>query len=817
MKKISMTKRVIAFALSILMAFSAVSVAVVEPLAAGEHQHIFDAKWEIAVAPTCVAEGSRYRQCTVDGCTYRVYDTIPININNHNYQQTEVKIQATCKVTGIEIYTCLWCEKETYKYIEKLPHTFDEDKWQITTTAKCNKPGREKNDCTVCGSRIAREYTVEHDVDDSKILVYEAPTCKTKGVICYDCRTCTDLVKVEVEVDADNHVFTENPFDISGLTCKTDGIGKVVCKECGVTKTVTVGKENAHSYLEWTVKTPLPADADCMTSGAVGVRVRYCDICNTNTAMESFYPQHKLATGYSTRLSTCMKSGYNRGDCLICMETGVDVTLPIDEDAHLWKEVVLEEATCANKGRLLRICTLNDGHVDEVDIPKLEHTVTDNWLVIEPTCTEEGCRINNCTECGEVYEIIPIDSEAHVFADDVVWVQDPQNKPTCFSEGEEMAMCQKCFKTIRRPVPKHYNTRIVYSYTAPTCFTEGKIEYACTACSSGQVLSDILPIDPDAHVKRTVKSPVILPTCYSAGLRAYDCIYCDYYFAGEDDGAEAIETTAHTMSGWEITKRPTCEENGVKTRKCTNENCNHTESRVMSATHNFTTWRVLVEATCSQQGTRSRNCYTCNTTEYDTYMGTHAPGVWEFVDSSQNCTTGGKVRLKCSICSKYYDEKTVAAGEHVELNLLEKVYKHNETSCYSEVYECTVCKVQVKNILPHMWMETQAAIAPDCVTAGITEAKYCPICFYDSPAKIIEPLGHNFKYDDNGTKYCTRCNIYDVELEDGSRAECTHFCHNNGIVTKVLAKILAFFWKILGINQTCECGAPHYVIEEKVK
>ena len=151
MKKFIITKKVVAFVLSILLIFSTASVAMVEPLAVGEHQHQFDPKWEIAVKATCVQVGTRYRECKVDGCTYRVYESIPTDINNHNYQQTEVKIQATCKVMGVESYTCLWCGAESVKYVEKLAHTFDEDKWQITTKAKCNKPGREKNDCTALG------------------------------------------------------------------------------------------------------------------------------------------------------------------------------------------------------------------------------------------------------------------------------------------------------------------------------------------------------------------------------------------------------------------------------------------------------------------------------------------------------------------------------------------------------------------------------------------------------------------------------------------------------------------------------------------
>lgn len=806
MKKSRITRRIITFAISILMLFSVASVIMVESLAVGPHQHQFGTEWTTVTESTCKQEGLRYKSCTVSGCTYKKEEIIPINKSAHSYQQKSINIQVTCEVTGVETYACLWCGKECTKLVEKLPHTFNEDKWAVIKKASCADPGRERNYCTVCEAKVIREIVVEHDPEDEVVVRIE-PTCTTEGVECFNCKNCSTLVKKPVPVVAENHVFTENPFDITGLTCKKDGKGKVVCKDCGLIKEVTVSKSTAHNYLEWTIVTPLPEDANCATSGALGSRVRYCDVCKTNTAMEAFAPEHTLAKGYTTRLSTCIKEGYNRGDCIICMETNVTVKLPIDEDAHLWDEIVLKEATCEEEGELLKICSLNDGHVVREVIPKLEHSVTNNWEVIEPNCVEPGFRYNWCISCDSyVTEEIPVDKDAHVFAEDVVWVQDPDNKPTCYSEGAEVAMCQKCFKLISRSVPKHYNTRVVYSYTAPTCHTEGRIEYACTACSTGQVVSEIIPIDPDAHVKSSRKNPVKLPDCHSEGLMAYTCIFQDYVYEGEEDEPESVDPTPHTVSDWVVTVKPTCKTTGLKVRKCVNEGCNHEESRVMAAAHNFTTWRIVEEATCQKLGKRERYCYTCKETEVETYIGTHQQGEWVFADANADCKTGGKAYLKCTECGRSYDEKIVKAGEHVELVFDNKSYSHNEISCYSEQYKCVKCDAVITNFLPHMWMQTQAPIEPDCETPGLTEAKYCPICYYNSPAKPVEPLGHSFKYDDEGTKYCTNCNLYYVE---GGKA-CRHFCHNNGTIMKIITKILVFFWKFLGINQECECGMLHY-------
>lgn len=47
-----------------------------------------------------------------------------------------------------------------------------------------------------------------------------------------------------------------------------------------------------------------------------------------------------------------------------------------------------------------------------------------------------------------------------------------------------------------------------------------------------------------------------------------------------------------------------------------------------------------------------------------------------------------------------------------------------------------------------------------------------------------------------------------VALDEGSYS-CSHICHKGGIV-KLLYKILLIFYKLLGINQVCSCGAYHY-------
>ena len=101
-------------------------------------------------------------------------------------------------------------------------------------------------------------------------------------------------------------------------------------------------------------------------------------------------------------------------------------------------------------------------------------------------------------------------------------------------------------------------------------------------------------------------------------------------------------------------------------------------------------------------------------------------------------------------------------------------------------------------------------IKPTCETPGQTQAYECKDCKIYIDSIPLAALGHNFKYDEDGTKYCTNCNLYYVNTEEGETITCDHFCHNKGTVAKVLTKVCSFFWKLFGNNHFCTCGTAHY-------
>lgn len=41
-------------------------------------------------------------------------------------------------------------------------------------------------------------------------------------------------------------------------------------------------------------------------------------------------------------------------------------------------------------------------------------------------------------------------------------------------------------------------------------------------------------------------------------------------------------------------------------------------------------------------------------------------------------------------------------------------------------------------------------------------------------------------------------------------SSCECICHKNFWLMKIMYKALGFFWELLGIGLSCDCGAEHY-------
>ena len=84
--------------------------------------------WVITKSPTCVAEGSKKRTCTV--CGVEEIETIAAT-GVHTYGEWKVTKQATCTADGTKTKTCTGCGATQTEVIAKLGHNFVEGKCSV--------------------------------------------------------------------------------------------------------------------------------------------------------------------------------------------------------------------------------------------------------------------------------------------------------------------------------------------------------------------------------------------------------------------------------------------------------------------------------------------------------------------------------------------------------------------------------------------------------------------------------------------------------------------------------------------------------------
>ena len=95
-------------------------------------------------------------------------------------------------------------------------------------------------------------------------------------------------------------------------------------------------------------------------------------------------------------------------------------------------------------------------------------------------------------------------------------------------------------------------------------------------------------------------------------------------------GCGSIETgCAHRWSTWTEETAPTCTEEGMEVRTCSE--CGREEHQKTPATgHNWGTWTEKSAPTCTKTGTQERECNVCHEKETKSVdaLG-HAEGIWD--------------------------------------------------------------------------------------------------------------------------------------------------------------------------------------------
>ena len=238
---------------------------------------------------------------------------------------------------------------------------------------------------------------------------------------------------------------------------------------------------------------------------------------------------------------------------------------------------------------------------------------------------------------------------------------------------------------------------------------------------------------PQENKKITVTQKA---TCEKDGIQVISCDLC-----GEKLGQEIIKATGHQFGEWTVTKEATWDQAGEETRICSQ--CKAPDKREIPALkathkHDFSGEETIVkEPTCQEEGIKSVKCTDprCNEQEKVSIAKTpHTFGEWTVTKEATWTEEGSRERI-CTVCKEKEIETIIAlsVGHQHDFSGKEEIKK--EPTCLDKgikvihctTEECPEVKEEEIPALGHKWGEWKTEKEATCLEKGI-RVRTCTVC-----------------------------------------------------------------------------------------
>lgn len=259
-------------------------------------------------------------------------------------------------------------------------------------------------------------------------------------------------------------------------------------------------------------------------------------------------------------------------------------------------------------------------------------------------------------------------------------------------------------------------------------------------------------VNPNNHVN-TITINKKEATCTEEGYTGD--FYCKDCKTTIQTGS-SIPAKGHKWGQWTTTKKATCTEAGIETRKC--KKCGKIEERETKVLgHDWDNGKVTTPATCTEDGVKT---YTCKRDSSHTYTEAipatgHMYGK-EVVEPT--CTEEGYTKYTCAYCGDSYttDEKPALGHKEVVISGQNPTC---EAEGWTESSYCKRCQVtlKAKEIIPALGHDPIAVPGkePTCTETGLTEGSKCQRCEKTLTAQeTIPALGHDWNTTSTGVDNC---------------------------------------------------------------
>lgn len=367
------------------------------------HGHLYE-RSVITKEPTCTETGEKGDQCVF--CE-DVINITEVTALGHDYDNSHYKVtkEPTCAETGTADVICSTCGEAKEIELEVLPHDIVGE-WTETVAATCDTDGLAEGNCRYCGPVTKVIAATGHTV--SKWVNVKAPTCAEEGIRQGYCSVCGNEA-AEEKIEMLPHTFNEKDKNgnlivhrTSGILCKEDGEGYLLCTGCGFKKYGIIkclGKCEAG-------ETKVIKEATCTDAKMTVDICRYCKEEIESTKGASGKPLgHKWGEWADTKAATCSENGSREKVCTVCGEVKSE---PIPATGHKAGEIyVVTEASCSEEGLATVSCTVCGTKLQTIRTDKLPHTPGKTVIESAATATGDGTCSVYCSECNEKIETKP--------------------------------------------------------------------------------------------------------------------------------------------------------------------------------------------------------------------------------------------------------------------------------------------------------------------------------------------------------------------------------------------------------------------------
>ena len=322
-------------------------------------------------------------------------------------------------------------------------------------------------------------------------------------------------------------------------------------------------------------------------------------------------------------------------------------TINVYRCEHHWDQgEIITEATCTEEGEKKFTCSIcGDEKTEKVSATGHQHTEIRNKK--EATCKEEGYSGDTwCKDCGKKI----LSGQAIAKTENHSWdAGKVTTKATCTEEGEKTFTCSICGdkKTEKVSATGHQHTEIRNKKEA-TCKEEGYSgDTWCKDCGkkilSGQAIAKTE--DHSWNQGEITKEP----TCKEEGEKTFTCTICG------NTKTEKVSTTDHQHMEIRNQKNPTCKEAGYSgDTYCTDCGVKISSGQTIAKTknHNWDGGVITTEPTCTERGEKTFTCTICGNTDTKKVNATgHSYGAYKVVKEPTNKRKGLKSKT-CSVCGK---------------------------------------------------------------------------------------------------------------------------------------------------------------------